>query len=307
MDKVKVTIHIVASEANELNYDPATEGKTRSDENRITYIKVTDGYSVVFDDNVFTEIQLSTLMTTMIHLLETNVPNTLFDFGIKYHYENAVESYFDYDTAKHVLDLDTMMTKISESGKIPCFTYTRLDGLNDVYSDLMDAVKENTIEDSESIFDYADYEEDEDDEDCNGSDMLSVLMGDKKVKKSKDDSHDYYGRSRIFRNSKQPKKQINRHGVLIATDKDDIKKDEKIIKEFLKDFFPGDAAWKKEFRNDVLQRWMSMYAVSRKNLKQLEKQHRKERNKKSANADRIINFTDKLFSASTDRWSDPNK
>lgn len=303
MDKTIVTIHIVASDGQELNYDPARDGRTKSTEDKINVVKVSNGYSVVFDDDTFVELSLSKLVSSLVQVFEANVPNTIFEFGIIYHYEGARDSYFDFDTAKHVLDLDDMMIKIAASNKIPCFSYTRLDGLNDVYSDFMDDLNDNSIEDIDSFID----DDEDDDSDYNGSDMLSALMGDKKIKSKKDDSHDYYGRSRIFKNSKQPKKEINRHGVIIATDKDDIKKDEKIIKEFLKDFFPGDAAWKKEFRNEVLQRWMSMYAISRKNLKQLEKQHRKNRKKKSVDADRIINFTDKLLSASTDRWSDPNK
>lgn len=303
MDKVNVTIHVVATDAVELNYDPMRDGKTRSTEDKINVVKVSDGYSVVFDDDVFVNLSLSKLVSSLVQVFGTNVPDTMFDFRIMYHYEGATEMYFDFDTAKHVLDLDDMMTKITKSGKIPIFTYTRLEGLNEVYSDFKDELEDNA---DEGIEDLLNDEDDEEDDDYNGNDLLTYLTGGSN-KKEKKESQDYYGRSRVWKNSKQPKKQINRHGVLIAADKSDLKKDEKIIKEFLKDFLPGDASWKKEFRNDVLHRWMSMYAISRKMLKQLEKQHRKDRKKKSVNTDRIINFTDRLFSVPVDRWSDPNK
>ena len=303
MDKVKVTIHVVAAGGDELKYDPNRDGKTKSTEEKINVIKVSDGYSVVYDDDTFECLSLSKLVSSLIQVFGTNVPDTIFDFGIQYHYEGTTDTYFDFDTAKKVLELDKMMRQIAESGKVPIFAYTRSDGLDDVLNDYRDAVAENAMYDILDEDETDDGDEEEDDQD----DLLSLLTGGKPEKKTSKNKKDYYGRSRVWKNSKQPKKQINRHGVLIASDKEDLKRDEKIIKEFLKDFMPGDASWKKEFRNDVLQRWMSMYAISRKMLKQLEKQHRKARHKKTINGDRILNLTDRLFSVPVDRWSDPNK
>lgn len=304
MNKVNVTIHVVASGVSGLDFDPARDGKTKSTGEKINVIKVNDGYSVVFDDVIFASIPLSKLATSLVQLFSNNVPDTIFNFQIKYHYETPNDTYFDYDTAKHVLDLDDMMIKIDNSKKIPVFQYTRLDDLDGVYSDFRDEEEFNLSDDDESDddddnADYVDYDIDDDDG------ILSFLSNDtkpSKVKKYKE----YYGRSRCFKNSKQPKKQIKRHGVLIA-DKDDIKHDEKVIKEFLKDFIPGDASWKKEFRSDVLNRWMSMYAISKKTLKQLEKQNRKNRKSREIKTERMINFADKLFAVPLDRWNDPTK
>ena len=304
MDKVLVTIHVVATDGKDLDYNPDRDGRTKSTEDKINAIKVSDGYSVVYDDDVIVNTSLSRLVSSLVQTFSTNLKDTIFDFRIVYHYEGASDTYFDYDTAKHVLDLDDMMRKIDVSKKIPVFTYTRLDGLNGVYEDWRDEVEFNSDEDLESLLE----DEDDEDDDYEGKDLLSYLTGCSKGKKREKESTDYYGRSRVWKNCKQPKKQINRHGVLVASDKDDLKKDEKIIKEFLKDFLPGDASWKKEFRNDVLQRWMSMYAISRKMLKQLEKQHRKTRKRKmNPNTEKILNFTNKMLTVPVDRWNDPNK
>jgi len=308
MDKVNVTIHVVATAPETLkNYDPAKDGKTRSTENQIKALKVTDGYSVVFDDDVFVEISLAKLMSSIVQVFASNIKNSIFDFRLMYHYEGATDTYFDFDTAKHVLDLDDMMCKIRDAKSIPVFMYTRTDNMQEVYTDFRNEVEDNTPEPISRLFDDDDNDEDEDNEDSLFASLLGIDDKDKKEKKSKKDK-EYYGRSRVWKNCRNPKKQINRHGVMIA-DKSDLKKDEKIIKSFLKDFLPGGASWKKEFRSDVLERWMNMYAISKKHLKELEKAHRRRRpaKRRSSTTDKILNFSEKLLAVPVDRWADPTK
>ena len=78
---------------------------------------------------------------------------------------------------------------------------------------------------------------------------------------------------KILKNDKNPKRSYKRHGVIICNDKKSRKNDEAIIKEFLKDFIPGDSEWIKSFRHDILKRWMKMYSISKSDLKELEKVH----------------------------------
>lgn len=303
MNRETLTIHIVAKDGKELDYSPSRDGKTRSTETKINVLKVSDGYSVVFDDGVFMNVQPSKLVASLVTICTNNLKDTLIDYRIVYHYEGASDSFFDPNVAKHVLDLDILMTDINDAKSIPEFAYTRLEGIADVASDLQD------YDEEEDPFDFEEYDDDDDEDDEYGPDDFMSLLTGKPAKKSKDKEkdRDYYGRSRVWKNSKQPKRQIHRHGVLIAADKSDLKKDEKIIKEFLKDFMPGKAEWKKEFREDVLERWMRTYAISRKNLKQLERKQRKNRTKKSAAAERALQLTNRLFSVPIDRWYDPSK
>ena len=118
-----------------------------------------------------------------------------------------------------------------------------------------------------------------------------------------------YAQSRILYDAKNAKRSYNRHGVIICSDKSSKKKDMKIIKEFLKDFFPGNSNWIKEFRHDVLCRWMKMYSISKKDLKELEKTHRKAQNAKrnSIKTEKTLDFTRRLFNVPIDRWDDPSK
>lgn len=301
MNKENVTIHIVAGYGDQVGFNSGEWGKTRSTEDKINVIRVGDGYSVVFDDDVFEQISLSKLTSSMITTFMSNVPNTIFDFRIMYHYDGADDTYFDLNVAKHVLDLDDMLRKIDESKKIPAFTYTRLEGMQEVYHDFRMELEADEEDAEDGYGDYA-----EDDDDYDGSDWLGQLMG-KPIKEEKEQkSNDYYGRSRVWKNCKQPKKMINRHGVLIASDKDDLRKDEKIIKAFLKDFIPGSSKWKKEFRDDVMKRWMSMYAISKKQLKRLEKAHRS-RPVDCNKVKKMVNIADRLFNVPVDRWYDPTK
>lgn len=156
-------------------------------------------------------------------------------------------------------------------------------------------------------------QEDPDDQEASMSpyDIVKSITGDNetKGKKNKNKSNKSYAKSHIFRESKNPKKEVKRHGVIIARDKDDIKKDEKTLKEFLKDFIPGKDGWVKDFREDLIERWMRTYTIKNKDLKKLQKARRKNE-KDAAKAKKnkeILNFTRNIFNVPVSSWDDPTK
>lgn len=303
MNKEQVTIHIVPTYGEELDYDPTRDGRTRSTGSKINVLKVSDGYSIVFNDEEFVEADttITKLAASIIKICVDNLKDTLIEFQIIYHYDGAVDSYFDPEVADGIITFERIFMNAHASA-IPNVQYKTTDSMMDTRRELYEELSE-----------YEPYDEDDDEEDGDydiDEDDIAALLNGRRIqqkKKKKKKNNDYYGRSRVWKNSKQPKRQINRHGVLIAADKDDLKKDEKILKAFLKDFIPGNAKWKKDFRDDVLERWMHMYAISKKNLKQLERDHRKARTKKSRNTDKILSLTNRLFTVPADRWYDPNK
>ena len=157
---------------------------------------------------------------------------------------------------------------------------------------------------------YDDYDDEDDEE--NPFDILEDNLkgyNSNHRKRYKNKKTNEYPQSRVLRDAKNPKRSINRHGVIICSDKDARKRDEKIIKEFLKDFFPGDSDWKKEFRHDVLKRWMKMYCIAKKDLKELERTHRKAKNanRSNINTEKTLEFTRRLFNVPIDRWNDPSR
>lgn len=129
---------------------------------------------------------------------------------------------------------------------------------------------------------------------------LTVAMNSKN-KKAKKTKIKVIGTSRCVRASKKPKKSYNRHGLLVVSSKKAIEKDERTVKAFLKDFIPGDEKWKKDFRKDLLKRWMRVYVISDGKLKKLEKEYQKKKNppRKNRSSKNLEKFANNMSSAIT--------
>lgn len=157
-----------------------------------------------------------------------------------------------------------------------------------------------------------DDDEEDDDDEVNTISALQEIIN--KAKDAKYKSYKsrksimHYDSSRALRSSNNPKKEYNRHGIIIAK-KDSINKDEKIIKAFLKEFIPGGSEWKKEFRRELCKRWISVYAMTSKEVKHMEKAYKKRNSPKpkSINPEKAVSLTRRIFSTNTDFWNDPNK
>lgn len=189
----------------------------------------------------------------------------------------------------------------------------------------LNKVTNTNVEDSdeESDNDADEVWDDDIDEEDNSSEypsdiesmMTSITknVGKGKSNKKKKDINPTYPSSRVLKASKDPKKQYHRHGVIIFKDKDTEKKDEKILKAFLKDFIPGDARWKKELRSDLIERWMASYAISQKRIKKLEKNQKlqlsKEKQKEcTKKAFEILKGLNRgIQGRNSDVWNNPNK
>lgn len=313
MNRINVALHIIPKgvPTTELeNYDRNRCGSVLSNDKEIKVNKVLNGYTIVYDDDTFKGLDTVVFATSFVQIFKKNLPNTVIDAAMLYHFElESGDDAFDEDTAKKVIELSGYFASISN----PVFRYRVSESVVytvNYYKDINEPDDRYDDDDPDSFFNMSGYDDD-DDEDDDPFDILSRGLDGYRKKHKRHREFDSYGRSKILRNSDNAKKAYNRHGLLIIDDKDDLKKDEKIIKEFLKDFFPGDSSWKKEFRRDVLKRWISMYAISKKNLKSLERDYRrKSRNsqrRSNIDTEKAIDFTRRLFNVPLDRWSDPSK
>lgn len=314
MNRTSVALHIVPSDVeyyNLENYDEVRLGSVKSNTREIKVNKTDDGFSIIYDGDTFNQLNASVFGSNMIKIFQANLPNTVIDMKIVYYFElNNGEDEFESVVATKVIEMD--LTLLSMNSQF--FRYHRSESVvetaeylreendpeNDFDEDDMFGLKEYFAERGESY-------EDEDEEEDDPFDFLDRSFKKKSKGRIKMDS---YGRSKIMKNAKNPKKSYRRHGILIADSKDDIKRDERILKEFLKAFIPGSSDWKKDLRRDVLKRWMRMYALSKKNLKQLEKEHRRSKGYNNSNGirtDKALEFTRRLFNVPIDNWSDPNK
>lgn len=352
-------------------------GKEFSNETEIKVNKTVGGYSILYDDYVFANIDNKSLVNSIINLFVKNLKSWHINFEVQYHVNvdkfitltaKGQTFYFeqDYHTIlaliNKVLEFSNIISDIlhdSDESIKSAFSYSISESLRSAAVTLSEELKkinsakennEKSSNKSNKSLEYYRNDDDEDDEDNkkvsrrkyddeDGFDLFKdILTGNYTYTDDDDDEGEYeddededdyeddpkpkkrrkkrrvskpsYGESRVVKDAKNPKKSYNRHGVVVCS-KDDIKKDEKILKEFLKDFIPGDANWKKDFRSDIVKRWIKMYAVTNKQLKQLEKQHRRarlaKRNKSSIDTDRALEFTRKLFNTPIDRWNDPSK
>lgn len=181
-----------------------------------------------------------------------------------------------------------------ENGKI-----NRNDNLDDMDDMILD----------ESIYDIFTGEKKNNRDNNVISPLSDITSNFKDKKKKKKKSTRLQNTSRSIKASKHPKRDFNRHGVIISK-KDAIERDRKTIKGFLKDFIPGDEKWKKEFRNDLLDRWMDMYVITSKKLKKLEKKANEKKNNKnqlSPRTKRMISEVGRRLTSPVSAWDDVNK
>ena len=144
----------------------------------------------------------------------------------------------------------------------------------------------------------------------NGDDDEEEDDGRHKYKKKKKKGHQRtkYRESVIIQNTKNPKKDYEHHGVIICRDKDDLERDRKTIKAFLNDFIPGDARWKREFREDLLDRWLPAFTIRKKKLNKLvRKAKKRKRQKKQSAATAIAMDISRRIMTAQDPWMNPNK
>lgn len=325
MNKADLRLCIIPSDV-ELSkvkrYAPNSDGKVFSTISDIKVNKTGAGYSILYTDEDIKNMDMEVLGNNIIKLFMDNLPNATITIKIYYLFETIdeygeTEYNVDINVINAILTLENKFVGVHEGGVVP-FNYSRSDDISRIITDIVKNYKDVNDEDDDSDDDDEDDEESSikmqdffeglgflndipDDDDDEDDDTVSFMDTRKKQRKS-------YPQSRVFGKANNPKKSFNRHGVII-TDKETRKKDEKILKEFLKDFFPGDAEWKREFRHDVLKRWMKMYCITKKDLKELEKAHRKAINSKrsNVNTEKTLDFTRRLFNVPIDRWNDPNK
>lgn len=348
MSSINIEIHVVPADEdlnNIVGCDKSRIGKVFSNSKELKVVKNNIGYSILFYDEEFVKIDAKSLFNNIIKLISSNLPDNIVTVSIEYHYlyinDNKYYA-FDNETAEHIMKLNNEFLTNDLNGFI---MYEVNESIIEIVKELKDEPKYiplirptaqyfNRLRDqSSSSYDYDKDDEDSDDGDNylpqsqsvveSGAEYINRLIAESYTQDDEDDDEDeeddkprkkpkkdiYYGTSRVIRAIDNPKKYYRRHGVLVCKKKDALKKDEKTIKAFLKSFIPGNATWKKEFRDDLLERWMNMYAISSKELKELEKKHKKKRRKKnkySVNTDAVLDVTKRIFTV-PDKWNDPNR
>lgn len=333
MNKVNLKLVVVPDnhELQELfNYDPNKYGSIFSSLDEISVNKVQNEYSILYTDETFKKIDVRKLMPNIYNLFSQNLPGYEVHISLIYLYETNSENPLDgmdLDTAYLVMQMDTFMIDNDDfrPGSRFNFIYER----DKLYTEMLyeirnlnEAVqkqqKEREAAEEKRKMEEARFKQiiapdvEVVEPRVTGMEIYPLLddtIGDYKYKKKSGKKKKHYDSSRVIKAAGNPKKAVKRHGVIVCKNKKAIRRDEKTIKEFLKDFIPGSAGWKKDFRKDLLNRWMGVYVVSKKELRRLEKKHRRYYRKKD-NTERnrqILDFTSKMLNVPVNNWDNPNK
>jgi len=277
----------------EENYDEKIYGKDFSDLDDIRVNQVVGGYSILYKDELFHQLDTKAFADNIIQLFSSQLPDHVIKIEMYYFHMDA----FNSDCAEAIVELDEYFEEV----------------------DLPDNITYISTENIAFILELHDADDDEDDEDNLSLRMMRELN--MNIRDDDDDDDDYdtadlmrqlsrkrsYGRSRLIRSAKNAKRDINRHNFLICSDKTAKKHDEKIIKAFLKEFLPGDSKWIKRYRATILERWMAMFVMSKKTAKKMAESHKKRNGKGSSiNKEGLVSFTKQLFTG-YDPFYDPNR
>lgn len=264
-------------------------------------------YSILFDSDEFTALNQLTLADNIYKILTKNLPGSRIKFHIDYrHISDDGKDFLSNEsmTSIHLL-IDTLQAIGEISAEDLTANYTAEITTPNPTFDFASFLDNDTDDDDDN------EDEDDDDSDDEDDDLSSAFDKIMKSDYTSKKKHKNYDSSYVIEDAKDPKKAYHRHGVIVCSKKSSIRKDEKTIRKFLKNFFPGDNKWVKDFRDDVLNRWMSMYMITGDKLKKMERKHRKDKSKKhkSDNAAKTLDFTRRLFNTPLvrDRWDDPSK
>lgn len=303
------------------DYDPDTIGRVKSDEDNLivnNVSNVSNGYSLIFEDNTFLNINPVKIIGHLITLLRTKLPHDVIKISIEYLYElnDRDDDAFQLEYGECVLAFDVAFKKLLSMAPYQIrrfISYKTSENLMNV-AETCHEVREGGTGDDEDEND--DYLYSDDDPVTELDRILGRVKDDDKKKKNhhkkkkiKKVEYDIET-SKVFRGAKNPKRSYRRHGILVARNKDAIRKDKRIIKDFLKEFIPGDAQWKKDLRNELADRWIGVYAVTVKQLKKLEHKHKKmmeEKRRPKIDTNRVLNFASAMVTHASDSWNNPNK
>ena len=277
VSRIELKIHVIADDVPQSNLvSLGSDIGEASSSKEIKINRTPTGYSVIYVADEFMRLDLKKFLISLADIFKRNLPNTEIGIGVQYDYMEMLHDHYDARIDGRVIELKKLLDIIDKPN---------------------DEIMEEPIYDDEDDW-FESIPEDDDDEE---------EPFDRFLENDKQKEHMYYGKSRAFTDAKNAKRDVHRHGIIVAS-KSDIKKDRKILKKFLNEFIPGKAGWKKSFREDILNRWMNMYCVSKSDLRQLEKNYsKKHKSGKEKRITRAINQTTRIFSNAADAWYDPNR
>ena len=303
---IKIIIFPMAVDLNkEENYDEKIFGTEFSDLDDIRVNQVIGGYSILYNDKLFPQLDTKSFADNILGLFISQIPDG--NLTVELYYFHMGD--FSEECGKALIELDEYIGDsdfdFDPNERIYYHTTSNMTNILYAYDEDTDTFDfSEEVDDGEICCnDYPDCDCDDDDDDIEQAFERHLKDTDGLPKKSKK----VYGRSRLMKTTKNAKRDIKRHNFLISSDKKAKKYDEKIIKAFLKDFIPGDEKWIKSYRATLLERFMTMFVMSKKMAKAMKNSHKKKSgNNRKLNKNDAVQFTKQLFNG-YDPFYDPNR
>jgi len=280
--------------------DGADVSDTFSDFSDTTAVRVTDTvgtFHVNYRLRDYQKTNLNGLIKALIKTLSVNYPGEEFDIDVQP---------AGYPTIKPELlrrdELSDIIDEINDTA----------DDKYQIFNSLYESDDDSDDDDEdEDDYDFGLDDDDDYDEDNEVTDEVDRILGLAPFdpgaygKKPSKKYNKTYPTSRILKSSKHPKRDVRRHGIIIQSGKP-RDRDERIIKNFLKDFIPGNSGWKKEYRRIIAKRWLNQYSITKKAARKISEKFEKTKkpyNKKKvesiANGTRsILNRYDPFYDSS---------
>lgn len=101
--------------------------------------------------------------------------------------------------------------------------------------------------------------------------------------------------SKVMNRAKHPKRDIDRHGIILVKDKKALVKDYKQLLPIVKEFIPGNSKKIRKFQKEVAKSWVNSYAMTYAEAKDIEKELIKEERRSSGVAEAAESIASSLF------------
>ena len=268
-------------------------------------------YLIAVDGRTLGDILPSVLVSNIINTFNSIDESINVDFVLGFISTESGLLFRSINEAKYTLMIHNVYTSLLKDS--PRFNYSTSECVSDLFERYTRTFAHLCKYSNQEKHVEPEDSHDEDDEivgDIDGFvDMLSGYDDDEHSKKRKKKKRVKYNTSKVIKASNKPKRSYRRHGIIICKEKNAIKKDKKIIKDFLKDFIPGNSGWKKDLREDLLNRWMRVYVISSKQIHRIQREYTQSMkcNKRKAEIQSTIDATRKLFNVPLDRWNDQTR
>ena len=277
----------------------------------IKVMRINDDYVIAIPADELSKVDPEVWFNNIASMFDKNLPGNVINFTILSSMDQEQLQSFVIDSERSLADA-RLFAGLHESFQFILKSSTRFDYTVSTHVKPIIFAFQLAMRDVMAFQEYIR----EDDPVTNESDYITQFLkgeesgnrGNKK-KKKKQKKEKKYVTSKVIRCAKSPKKAYKRHGVIVCKDKDAIKRDRRIIRDFIDDFIPGNAGWKKDLRDDLVDRWLHVYVISAKRLKRLERERKKNsaKGRRDSDVQRTIEFTRNLFNVPVDKWSDPTR